>query len=84
MSALGLGSRMRHFEYGIGKNAIPPLNQPRMLRTGERGYPSAGMGRLDMIGFNLEGEARGYPVRHLVPHEIVNETVGNLQAAVAY
>ena len=53
------------FEFGIGKNMIRPLNQPRMLSEVDRGYPSSGSvwnRGPDVIGAVIEGEARSYPV----------------------
>ena len=81
------GMRRRGFEFGIGKNTIRPLNQPRMLVASDPGYPDAGSTWSrgpDVIGAVIEGEARSYPVRPLTRHEIVNESVGATAAAVAY
>lgn len=81
------GMHRRGFEFGIGKSTIRPLNQPRMLMADDPGYPDTGSawGRgPDVIGAVIEGEARSYPVRPLTRHEIVNESVGQTVAAVAY
>ena len=75
------------FEFGIGKNTIRPLNQPRMLSEVDPGYPSSGSvwnRGPDVIGAVIEGEARSYPVDRLVRHEVVNESIGETEAAVAY
>ena len=75
------------FEFGIGKNTIRPLNQPGMLMEEDRGYPAYGSvwnRGPDVIGAVIGGEARSYPVDRLVRHEIVNESVGATEAAVAY
>ena len=77
----------RGFEFGIGKNTIRPLYQPGMLTEEDRCYPAYGSvwnRDPDVIGAVIEGEARSYPVDRLVRHEIVNESVGATQAAVAY
>jgi hypothetical protein len=77
----------RGFEFGIGKNTIRPLSQPRMLTSNDRGYPATGSvwnRGPDVIGLVVDGEARSYPVDRLVRHEVVNEIVGATEAAVAY
>ncbi|NKB66033.1 MAG: DUF3179 domain-containing protein [Candidatus Latescibacteria bacterium] len=73
----------RGFEFGIGKNAIRPIDQPDMIEPGQRDYP-ADWARHRVIGLELAGEVRSYPIRELTRHEIVNETLGQTQAAVAY
>lgn len=79
--------RYRMHRPGFGRNTIRPLNQPGMLTEEDRGYPAYGSmwnRGPDVIGAVIEGEARSYPVDRLVRHEIVNESVGATQAAVAY
>lgn len=77
------GMRREGFEYGIGRHAIPPLDHPQMIAPDEVDYPAA-EGWQEVIGTQLEGDARSYPIESLVRHEIVNETIGHTQAAVAY
>jgi hypothetical protein len=74
------------FEFGIGKNTIRPLDHPEMIRPHEPGYPrgDARIAREQVIGASLEGDTRSYPIRQIVRHEIVNETIGYTEAAVAY
>ena len=74
------------FEFGIGKNTIPPINHPEMIRSHEPDYPSVGSRQSKelIIGASFEGDARGYSIRQIVRHEIVNETIGYTEAAVAY
>lgn len=71
------------FEFGIGRHAIPPLNNPAMSESGDADHP-ADAAMHEVIGFSGAGETRGYPIRSLSRHEIVNESIGNIQAAVAY
>ena len=54
-----------------------------MIAPGELAYPNA---RDDawIIGAEIDGDVRSYPIRPLARHEIVNETIGQTQAAVAY
>lgn len=71
------------FEFGIGRNAIPPLNSPAMSKSGDADHP-ADAAMHEVIGFSGAGEARGYPIQPLNRHEVVNESIGDIQAAVAY
>jgi hypothetical protein len=71
------------FEFGIGRHAIPPINEPDMSERGDSDHPSKSAAH-EVIGFSTEGEVRSYPIRPLNRHEIVNESIGNIQAAVAY
>ena len=81
------GMRVAGFQFGIGKNTIRPIDHPDMLSPGEPGYPSEGSwwsSGPDVIGISVDDDIRSYPVRELTRHEIVNETIGHTQAAVAY
>ena len=71
------------FEHGIGKNAIRPLDHPDMIEPGERTYPGP-RDRHQVIGTEIDGDVRSYPIHPLATHEIINETIGDTQAAVAY
>lgn len=71
------------FEFGIGRNAIPPLDNPAMSEKGDGDYPSA-VALHEIICFSGAGEARGYPIQPLNRHEVVNESIGPIQMAVAY
>ncbi|MBT4496910.1 MAG: DUF3179 domain-containing protein [Gemmatimonadetes bacterium] len=77
------GMRPEGFEYGLGKGAIPALDHPGMSRPGDSRFPSPGESH-QIIGLVAEGDARSYPLRYLRAHEVVNETIGHTQAAVAY
>ena len=78
--------RRERFQFGIGRHKIQPLDHPRMLGPADEGYPRARgwSSGPEVIGAALDGEVRGYPVRELRRHEIVNETIGAVEAAVAY
>ena len=74
------------FEFGIGKNSILPINHPEMIRSHEQDYPNlrSRQAKEQIIGASFEGDARSYAIRQIVRHEIVNETFGYTEAAVAY
>ena len=75
--------RREWFKHGIGKHTFRTIDRPDMIGPGERGYPPDRT-RLQVIGAQIGGETRSYAIDYIVRHEIVNETVGNVQAAVAY
>jgi hypothetical protein len=65
---------------GPPPDGIPSIDNPRFV--------AAGAARLDpgdmVIGYAHGGEARAYPQRILVLHEIVNDRVGGLNVAITY
>jgi hypothetical protein len=65
---------------GPPPDGIPSIDRPAFV--------SATEARLDpgepVIGLHLEGEARAYPHRIMVHHEIVNDRLGNLNVAITY
>lgn len=66
---------------GPPKDAIPALLEPRFVSANDAAF----MRDKDaVVGFVHDGEAKAYPLRILVWHEIVNDTVGGLPIAVTY
>ena len=67
---------------GAEKDAIPSIDDPVF------GDVSAGDGMLDpgdpVFGVDIDGDARAYPQRILVSHEIVNDDFGDRGIAVTY
>lgn len=67
---------------GPGKDGIPSIDEPSFESA------DAASDYLDdgdiVIGVHRDGEARAYPQRILVWHEIVNDTVGGDDLAVTY
>jgi hypothetical protein len=66
---------------GPPRDGIPSIDMPRFV-------PVAGMSDLadtePVIGLVLNGQARAYPLRVMIWHEIVNDTVGGVPVAVTY
>jgi len=60
------------FQFGLGPNAIKPINSPSFVGPGQSGYPSADE-KFIVIGTTLLGESRAYAIADLTPHEVVNE-----------
>jgi hypothetical protein len=77
------GMDPQNFRYGLGPNAIQPINLPDMISPGEPGYPADGS-TMRIIGTEINGDARAYPTGILSGHEVVNEFIGGEYAAVIY
>ncbi|MBW2369614.1 MAG: DUF3179 domain-containing protein [Deltaproteobacteria bacterium] len=77
--AKSLGFEPKGFQYGIGRNAILPLDGKSLSGKTEKTS-----NRLRVIGVANDDEAHGYSVRKLVRHEIANTTLGSTKIAAAY
>lgn len=69
---------------GVGKDVIPSIDDPQFVPVSDyRAY--AGIDPMEpVIGIELNGEFRAYPLRVLIWHEIVNDVVGGVPVAVTY
>ena len=66
---------------GPGIDGIAALTQPRFIPAGAAGY----MEDTDLVlGITRDGESRAYPLRILVYHEIVNDTLGGRSVLVTF
>ena len=67
---------------GPPPDGIPPVDDPVFLPVAEN------LGILPanepVVALELNGDARAYPVRALVWHEIVNDTVGGVPVSITY
>jgi len=77
------GMDPENFRYGLGPNAIRPINLPEMIWPGEPGYPTDGSTQR-IIGTNIDDDARAYPTSVLSGHEVVNELIGGQYVSVIY
>ncbi len=66
---------------GPPPDGIPAIDEPQFTAAGQVDYLEPGD---TVIGFSHGGVERAYPLRILVWHEIVNDTVGGLPVAVVY
>ncbi len=67
---------------GPGRDEIPPLDRPRFETPTEA---DAWLhDREPVLLLNLDGDARAYPLRLLMWHEIVNDVVADIPVAVTY
>ena len=71
------------FAHGLGIHFIRPILSPRMLSPGDEGYPSDD-GDFLVIGVDLNGFTRAYPVYIMRWKEVANEQFGDAHVAVAY
>lgn len=65
----------------LSKDRIPSIDQPRFVAAAEVQNLAD---TEPVIAFTRNGESHGYPLRILVWHEIVNDTVGGVPVAVTY
>jgi len=66
---------------GPPKDGIPSIDAPRFVPVAEMRALSA---TEPVIGLEIDGDARAYPLRILTWHEIVNDAVGGVPVAVTY
>jgi hypothetical protein len=77
------GMQAEQFQFGLGPNAIRPIQNPKFLNPGDPGYPADNNDML-VIGSVFNGVNRAYPIRVLSSHEIVDDVFGDAHVAVAY
>lgn len=66
---------------GPPRDGIPSIDAPRFAPAPEAGGLAA---TEPVISLRIGGDARAYPLRILIWHEIVNDTVGGVPVAVTY
>ncbi len=66
---------------GPPRDGIPPIDNPRFQPAGSETSLSD---KDPVISLEIDGDARAYPLRILIWHEIVNDTVGGKPVAVTY
>lgn len=66
---------------GPPKDGIPAIDSPRF--TAVPAASNIGDGEA-VIGVEINGDARAYPLRVMMWHEIVNDTIGGVPVAVTY
>jgi hypothetical protein len=65
---------------GLPRDAIPAIDAPAFVPVDAAELPA----REPVIGLVIGGDARAYPLRILIWHEIVNDVVGDVPVAVTY
>lgn len=73
------------FQYGIGKDTIPSVENPEFALPGD---PKLAAGDIHddtmVLGFEHNGEAKAYPIFLLSRHEVVNDVIGGKEFAVCW
>jgi hypothetical protein len=70
------------FSGGPPKDGIPPIDEPRYVPIKDANQWLSD--NEPVIGLELNGEARAYPIQMLIWHEIVNDVLGGKPVAVTY
>jgi hypothetical protein len=66
---------------GPPRDGIPALSNPKLVKPAQAGYLQPGD---RVIGIELLGETRAYPIPILNWHEIVNDTIAGQRFAITY
>src|SRR6266850_5000306 len=75
---------------GMVTDALPPLTEPKAITLARlAGLETIGRGKYlvpsdKVIAVVVDGASRAYPLRVLVWHEVVNDTVGGVPIVVTY
>ena len=75
---------------GVGRDGIPPLDNPRFLTVAEaESALNVQAGRLmndlePVVSLKINGEAKAYPLAILTWHEVVNDVVGGVPVTVTF
>ena len=70
------------FSGGPGRDEIPPIDAPMFLSVAEN--PRILDKEEPVIVLEIDGEARAYPLRILIWHEIVNDELAEVPVVVTY
>ena len=66
---------------GPPKDGIPSIDNPKFVKVSEE---KELVDTAPVIGLIINGEAKAYPLRILIWHEIVNDTVGGMPVSVTF
>jgi hypothetical protein len=66
---------------GPPKDGIPAILEPKFISAAKVAFLSPGD---QVIGIELGGQARAYPIRILNLHEVVNDTVNGIPIVVTF
>ena len=66
---------------GPPKDGIPAILEPKFISAAKVAFLSPGD---QVIGIEVEGQARAYPIRILNLHEVVNDTVNGIPIVVTF
>jgi hypothetical protein len=66
---------------GPPKDGIPAILEPKFISAAKVAFLSPGD---QVIGIELGGQARAYPIRTLNLHEVVNDTVDGIPIVITF
>ncbi len=75
---------------GPSKDGIPPIDQPQFITVKEaqnnaQAFGSTGLSDTEpVVGLEVNGESKAYPLRILTWHEIVNDEIGGVPVTVTF
>ena len=73
------------FQYGIGKDVISSIDRPEFVPADDPRLRKRGIKRKTrVIGVEIDGIARAYPVDLMSRHEVVNDRFGDRAYAVLW
>jgi hypothetical protein len=72
---------VREFQVGAPKDGIRSIDDPKFVPVADADFLDE---REPVVAFELDGDARAYPVRILMFHEIVNDIVAGEPVAITY
>ena len=71
------------FQFGLGPEAIEPINHAKFSSEGDADYPLSTDSFL-VLGVNLADDPRAYSISTMSAREIANEKFGDAHVSVAY
>jgi hypothetical protein len=73
------------FQYGIGKDVIESVDRPEFVPFDDPRLAARGITReTEVLGVEIDGIARAYPVSVMSIHEVVNDRFGDKAYAVLW
>jgi Protein of unknown function (DUF3179) len=66
---------------GPPKDGIPAIDEPRLASVAEA---NSTLSTDPVVSVEINGDARAYPFKILIWHEIANDTVGNMPVTITY
>jgi hypothetical protein len=66
---------------GPPRDGIPALNDPKFVKAGKADYMRDDE---QVLGVNMNGSARAYPIRILSWHELVNDQFGDQPVLISW
>ncbi len=72
-----------YWDFGLGRNAIRPVINPRMIGPGDPGYPDD-QNIAAVIGVRMDDDIRAYKIGDIPDKEVVDDVVNDTPIAVTY